>query len=74
METIAINLLGWVAMALIVIGFWLNSKRSILGLYVFIFGDALWIIYDILIHNPQHALLSILIILINIKGVKQWKN
>lgn len=59
--------LGWSATALVLIGFYLNSVSKFKWAAIFwIIGDIGWIIYDFTINNFSHALLSTVIIIMNV--------
>ena len=65
-----IEFLGWVATILVLVGFVLNSKKRFYpALIIWIIGDVLWIIYDVLINNYSHCALSTIIIIINTYGL-----
>ena len=65
-----ITVLGWFATLLVLAGFYVNSlKKSSLAMIMWIIGDGLWILYDYLISNWSHAILSTIIIGLNIYGI-----
>lgn len=65
-----IETLGYIATLLILIGYALNSQQRYLGACVtWIIGDILWIVYDVMIHNIPHTVLSALIIVLNIRAI-----
>jgi hypothetical protein len=56
---------------LVLFGFYLNSEnKTLYAAMCWIVGDIGWIIYDIHIQNPSHAVLSGVIIAINLKLLK----
>lgn len=62
-----IEYLGWISTSLVLLGFYLNSISKFKWAAIFwIIGDIGWIIYDFNINNFSHALLSIVIILMNV--------
>ena len=62
--------LGWICTALVLIGFLLNSNQKLkYAIFVWCIGDIGWIIYDMSINNISHAVLSGIIILLNIYGL-----
>jgi len=72
-----LEVLGWIATVLVLLGFWFNSRQKhMLAIGLWIVGDISWIIYDIYIANLSHAVLSLVIIFINLYGIKNiiWKN
>ena len=67
-------LLSWLCTILVLIGFVLNSRKQLLpALIIWIIGDIGWIVYDYYISNWSHAVLSTVIILINIYGIYNTK-
>lgn len=70
-----IEIFSWICTILILFGFYLNSEGKKLSAAIcWIAGDIGWIIYDIHIQNPSHAVLSAVIILINLKLLKPLYN
>jgi hypothetical protein len=62
--------LGWICTALVLVGFLLNSNQKLkYAIFVWCVGDIGWIIYDMSINNISHAVLSGVIILLNIYGL-----
>jgi hypothetical protein len=69
-----IEALGWVCTALVLIGFIVNARGQFLAALVWwIIGDIGWIVYDIYIHNISHLVLGIIIIAINIYGIRRYQ-
>jgi hypothetical protein len=69
-----IEALGWLCTALVLIGFIVNARGQFLPALVWwIVGDVGWIIYDIYIHNISHLVLGIVIIAINIYGIRRYQ-
>lgn len=69
-----IEALGWLCTALVLIGFIVNARGQFLPALVWwIVGDTGWIIYDIYIHNISHLVLGIVIIAINIYGIRRYQ-
>jgi hypothetical protein len=65
-----VELLGWVCTLLVIIGFYVNSQQRLKpAIILWVIGDVGWIVYDVLIHNFSHGVLSGLIIGINIYGL-----
>lgn len=64
------EVLGWLSTALILAGYFLNSNQQLkYAILVWCTGDIGWIIYDMSINNISHAVLSGVIILLNIYGL-----
>jgi len=69
-----IEILGWIGTALVLIGYILNARNTRAGAMItWIAGDITWIVYDILIANISHMVLSFVIIAINLYGIFQQK-
>jgi hypothetical protein len=65
-----IETIGYIATMLVLIGYALNSQQRLLGACItWILGDVLWIVYDIMIANVPHTILSALIIALNIRAI-----
>lgn len=63
-------MLGWISTALILAGYFLNSSQKLkYAILVWCTGDIGWIIYDYYINNLSHAVLSGIIILLNMYGL-----
>jgi hypothetical protein len=61
-----IEYLGWISTFIVLLGFVLNAKRSVItACILWIIGDIGWVIYDLIIMNYSHMTLSLVIILIN---------
>jgi hypothetical protein len=71
-----IEILGWISTIAILLGAYVNARgKSAMAMYVWIIGDAGWIIYDIHINNFSHLTLSGVIIMLNIYGIyRLWKS
>ena len=65
-----VELLGWLCTLLVIIGFYANAKQRLkLAIILWVIGDVGWVVYDVLINNFSHGVLSGLIIGINIYGL-----
>jgi len=65
-----IDLLGWISTALIILGYFFNSRLQHRHAMVsWIVGDIGWIWYDVVIMNWSHMTLSVMIIVMNIYGI-----
>ena len=70
-----IELIGWVAYILVIAAFSCNAiKRPKTALSLWILGDILWILYNIMIWNLPHMAMNFTIILINIYGLTNYFN
>lgn len=65
-----IDIIGWVATGLVLLGYWLNANRlHYQAMAVWIIGDTGWITYDILRSIYPHLALSSIIIVLNLYGI-----
>ena len=69
-----IEILGWLATLLVVIGYWLNANGKLYpALITWIVGDILWISYDVYRDIYPHLGLCLFIITINLFGIFKLK-
>lgn len=69
-----IEMIGWLCTALVLLGYYLNSKQLLKqAITVWLIGDLGWIIYDVYIQNWSHGVLSLLIIGLNLYGIYNIK-
>lgn len=67
-----VDVLGLTATALVLIGYALNSQQRLRKAAIaWILGDIVWIIYDCMIMNIPHIVLSACIILLNMRAIKR---
>ena len=65
-----IEILGWVATALVLLGYWLNvNQKHKYAMLVWILGDVGWITYDVVRGIYPHLALSTIIIILNVYGI-----
>lgn len=71
-----ITILGWISTALVLLGYITNARGlTKWAMITWILGDCGWIIYDIYINNISHLVLSLVIIGINLYGIRRiWKS
>lgn len=68
------EVVAWLATTLVVAGYLINSWHyRVPALIVWILADIGWILYDIHISNPSHAVLATCVIVINIFGLYNSK-
>ncbi|MBC8346304.1 MAG: nicotinamide mononucleotide transporter [Candidatus Marinimicrobia bacterium] len=68
-----IEWLGWVATALLLIGYYLNAKKHLYSWLVWLLGNSIMMIYAILIQSYSVAFLSIVLVFLNIFGFITWR-
>lgn len=65
-----IEILGWLATTLVLLGYWLNvNQKHKLAMAVWIAGDVGWISYDVIRGIYPHLALSAIIIILNAYGI-----
>ena len=69
-----IELLGWIATGLLLIGYYLNAKKKISSWVFWVIGNSAMLTYAVLIGSNSIAFLSITLIALNIYGYFSWKN
>lgn len=71
-----INLIGWVGNVFFLLGALLLAKQSIFGWHCQVVGNACYVLFGILMGLEGISLfaLSVLLIVINLYGLKKWKN
>lgn len=67
------QILGWVANGFFLYGVWILGNKNIRGFYANIIANFLYIIQSIIMNNSALLWCSIFLILINAKGIYQWK-
>lgn len=70
----SIEVLGWIATALLLVGYWLNAKKKISSWFFWMIGNSLMLGYAVLIESNSVAFLSVVLIALNIYGYFSWKN
>ena len=70
----SIEVLGWIATALLLVGYWLNAKKKISSWFFWMIGNSLMLGYAVLIESNSVAFLSVVLIALNIYGYFRWKN
>ena len=67
------EILGWTATALLLVGYYLNAKQYIYSWLVWLVGNAMMMIYAMLIQSYSVAFLSIVLVFLNIFGFYSWR-
>ena len=71
---IDVELIGWIATVLLLIGYYLNAKRQRISWVVWIAGNTLMGVYAYMISSMSVACLSVILVGLNIYGYNSWKN
>ncbi|MBT3479631.1 MAG: hypothetical protein HOA15_02770 [Candidatus Marinimicrobia bacterium] len=68
-----IELLGWIATALLLIGYYLNAKKNLNSWLVWLVGNSVMLIYALFINSYSVAFLSVVLVFLNIYGFRSWR-
>ena len=69
-----IEILGWIATAILLIGYYLNAKKYISSFIIWFTGNALMGIYAYVIESFSVVALSIVLMVLNLYGYNNWKS
>jgi hypothetical protein len=69
-----IEVIGWVATILLLVGYYLNAKRRISSWIVWMVGNSTMLVYSSLIQSWSVAFLSLALIILNIYGFCKWRD
>ena len=67
------EILGWIATAILLVGYYLNAKQYIYSWLVWLVGNSMMMIYAMLIQSYSVAFLSIVLVFLNIFGFYSWR-
>ena len=70
---IDVELIGWIATLLLLLGYYLNAKKKIISWVIWITGNSVMLLYAWQIESSSVAFLSAVLILLNIYGYYSWK-
>ena len=68
-----INLLGWIATSLILLGYYLNAKHDTSSWIVWFVGNLCMLVYSLLISAWPQVGLAIALLCLNVYGYIEWK-
>ncbi len=68
-----VEVLGWIATAILLIGYYLNAKKLISSWIFWLAGNTVMLVYAMLISSYSVAFLSVVLIGMNIYGYLSWK-
>ena len=68
-----IELLGWLATFILLVGYWANAHKKLFSWIVWAVGNLLMLVYALVIQSYSVAFLSIVLICMNIYGYLTWK-
>ena len=72
-NTMDIELLGWAATGILLVGYFLNAKKQTISWLFWIVGNTLMGIYAYLINSMSVVFLSLVLIGLNVYGYYSWK-
>jgi nicotinamide riboside transporter PnuC len=73
MPEISIEWLGWIATAILIVGYYLNAKKLISSWFFWFGGNTVMLLYAIFIESYSVAFLSLFLMGMNIYGYHQWR-
>ena len=65
--------LGWIGTILFVYGVWAVGKKYVNGFYANALANLCYVAQAIILNNPPLFWLSILLIILNLKGIYEWQ-
>ena len=68
------DIVGWVGNIFFLWGVYTIGNKNIKGFYANILGNVMYVVQSIMLMLPSLFVLSLLLILLNIKGIFSWKN
>lgn len=68
-----IDYIGWIGNVFFLWGVYALGKKNILGFYANSIGNALYLWQAVIMNNPALMWLSIGLVMLNIKGVLEWR-
>jgi len=68
-----IEILGWVATTILLIGYFLNARKQTISWLFWIVGNTIMGIYAYLISSMSVVALSVILVGLNIYGFYSWK-
>ena len=66
------NIIGWLGAFLVVIGYYFNSNELTISWLIWIFGNSMVGLYSLTVKAYSTALMSFIIMLMNIYGYFSW--
>ena len=69
-----IELLGWTATLILLIGYWANAHKNLYSWIVWLIGNTLMLVYAVCIGSYSVAFLSVVLMGMNIYGYFSWKS
>lgn len=68
-----IEVLGWIATAILLIGYYLNAKQKLSSWMFWFIGNAVMLAYAMIIGSHSVAFLSVVLMVMNVYGYISWK-
>ena len=68
-----IEILGWVATAILLIGYYLNARKILCSFLIWFGGNTLMGVYAYVIESYSVVALSIVLMILNLYGYNNWK-
>ena len=67
-----VELIGWIATVLLLVGYYLNAQKKIVSWSVWALGNTIMFLYAHLIQSYSVMFLSFVLVALNIYGYYQW--
>ena len=68
-----IEIIGWVATAILLFGYYLNAKKLEMSWVVWFLGNLFMLIYSINIKANPQVMLAIVLMVLNVYGYLNWR-
>ena len=68
-----IEVIGWLGFVGLIIGYFLNAKKSITCFYVWGLGNILMMIYAVMIDSNPQVATAFVVLLMNVYGYRSWR-
>ena len=68
-----VNLLGWTGNIFFIVGVYLLGEKDVKGFYINSVANALYAVQSIIMNNVPLFWLSIALIILNVKGIYEWR-
>jgi len=72
LESLILNLIGWLGAGLVIFGYYLNANEYILSWLIWMVGNAMVGVYSIFKKAYSTAAMSFIIMIMNIYGYLRW--
>jgi nicotinamide riboside transporter PnuC len=67
-----VNIIVWLSTILSFGGYWFMNRKNVKGFYLFMIGNILTIVFDIITKNYAQMVMFMVFIYFNIDGIIKW--